>query len=105
MTDQQLLIGLIESLADPTRRSKVEGSAGDGSLRANWNERGVNRQEMTGVERQLVVENVAATVAKAERLGAKALVPPTTAPDGLVFAQLHDPAGNQIGIFTPAPTP
>jgi uncharacterized protein len=53
----------------------------------------------------VVVEDVAATVAKAERLGAKALVPPTTAPDGLVFAQLHDPAGNQIGIFTPAPTP
>lgn len=52
----------------------------------------------------VVVEDVAATVATAERLGAKALLPPTTAPDGLVFAQLHDPAGNQIGIFTPAPT-
>src|ERR671914_820053 len=52
----------------------------------------------------VVVEDVAATVAKAERLGAKALLPPTTAPDGLVFAQLHDPSGNQIGLFTPAPT-
>lgn len=52
----------------------------------------------------VAVEDVAATVAKAERLGAKALLPPTTAPSGLVFAQLHDPAGNQIGIFTPAPT-
>ena len=52
----------------------------------------------------VVVEDVAARVAKAERLGAKALLPPTTAPNGLVFAQLHDPAGNQIGIFTPAPT-
>ena len=52
----------------------------------------------------VVVEDVAATVAKAERLGAKALVPPTTTPAGLVFAQLHDPAGNQIGVFTPAPT-
>jgi uncharacterized protein len=52
----------------------------------------------------VVVEDVAATVAKAEQLGAKALVPPTTAPNGLTFAQLHDPAGNQIGVFTPAPT-
>jgi predicted enzyme related to lactoylglutathione lyase len=52
----------------------------------------------------VLVKDVAATVAKAERLGAKALVPPTTAPDGLVFAQLHDPAGNQIGIFRPAPS-
>jgi hypothetical protein len=51
----------------------------------------------------VVVEDVAATVAKAERLGAKALLPPATSPNGLVFAQLHDPAGNQIGIFTPAP--
>jgi uncharacterized protein len=51
----------------------------------------------------VLVEDVAATVAKAERLGAKALLPPTTTPDGLVFAQLHDPGGNQIGIFTPAP--
>jgi uncharacterized protein len=51
----------------------------------------------------VVVEDVAATVAKAERLGAKALLPPTSSPNGLVFAQLHDPAGNQIGIFTPAP--
>lgn len=51
----------------------------------------------------VVVEDVAATVAKAERLGAKALLPPTTTPNGLVFAQLHDPSGNQIGIFTPAP--
>jgi predicted enzyme related to lactoylglutathione lyase len=52
----------------------------------------------------VVVEDVAATVAKAERLGGKVLVPPTTVPAGLVFAQVHDPAGNQIGIFTPAPT-
>ncbi|HEY7488788.1 MAG TPA: VOC family protein [Streptosporangiaceae bacterium] len=51
----------------------------------------------------VVVEDVAATVAKAERLGAKALLPPTTTPAGLVFAQLHDPAGNQIGVFTPPP--
>jgi predicted enzyme related to lactoylglutathione lyase len=51
----------------------------------------------------VVVENVAASCARAEELGGKILVPPTTTPDGLVFAHLHDPAGNHVGVFTPAP--
>jgi predicted enzyme related to lactoylglutathione lyase len=49
----------------------------------------------------VTVEDVAATLAKAESLGAKTLVPPTTAQDGLVFAQLQDSTGNHFGIFTP----
>lgn len=49
----------------------------------------------------VTVEDVAATLAKAESLGAKTLVPPTTTPDGLVFAQLQDSTGNHVGIFTP----
>lgn len=51
----------------------------------------------------VVVEDVAASCARAEELGGKILVPPTTTPNGLVFAHLNDPAGNHIGIFTPAP--
>jgi predicted enzyme related to lactoylglutathione lyase len=51
----------------------------------------------------VVVEDVAATVAKAETLGGKVVLPPTTTPDGLVFAQLHDATGNRFGVFTPAP--
>jgi uncharacterized protein len=49
----------------------------------------------------VVVENVAASCARAEELGGKILVPPTTTPDGLVFAHLNDPTGNHIGVFTP----
>lgn len=49
----------------------------------------------------VTVEDVAATLAKAESLGAKTLVPVTTTPDGLVFAQLQDSTGNHFGIFTP----
>lgn len=49
----------------------------------------------------VTVEDVAATLAKAESLGAKTLVPTTTTPDGLVFAQLQDSTGNHFGIFTP----
>ncbi|MBW8484819.1 VOC family protein [Actinomadura parmotrematis] len=49
----------------------------------------------------VVVEDVAASVARAEALGGKVIVPPTTAEGGLVFAQLHDSAGHHFGVFTP----
>lgn len=51
----------------------------------------------------VTVEDVAATLAKAESLGAKTLLPPTTTPDGLVFAQLQDSTGNHFGLFSPPP--
>ncbi len=49
----------------------------------------------------VTVEDVAATLAKAESLGGKTIVPVTTTDDGLVFAQLKDATGNHFGIFTP----
>jgi uncharacterized protein len=49
----------------------------------------------------VTVEDVPATLAKAESLGAKTMVPPTTTPDGLVFAQLRDATGNYFGVFSP----
>lgn len=49
----------------------------------------------------VTVEDVPATLAKAESLGAKTLLPPTTTQDGLVFAQLRDATGNHFGIFSP----
>ncbi len=49
----------------------------------------------------VTVEDVAATLAKAEALGGKTIMPPTTTDDGLVFAQLRDALGNHFGIFTP----
>ncbi|MFL6140968.1 MAG: VOC family protein [Labedaea sp.] len=48
-----------------------------------------------------VVGDVPGVVAAAERLGGKVLVAPTTAPNGLVFADLLDPSGNHFGIFSP----
>jgi predicted enzyme related to lactoylglutathione lyase len=47
------------------------------------------------------VADVAATVAAAEAAGGKALVPAQRTPDGLVFAHLLDPSGNQFAIYTP----
>ncbi len=49
----------------------------------------------------VVVEDVKATLAAAERAGGKVLTPPSTTPTGLVFADLLDPAGNHFGIFSP----
>ncbi|HEX2312752.1 MAG TPA: VOC family protein [Thermomonospora sp.] len=51
----------------------------------------------------VLVEDVAAVCAETELAGGKVLVPPVTM-DGLVFADLLDPAGNRFGVFTP-PTP
>jgi predicted enzyme related to lactoylglutathione lyase len=49
----------------------------------------------------VVVADVAQTCGQTEAAGGKVLVAPQTTPDGLTFAQLLDPAGNQFGIFTP----
>ncbi|TWP48420.1 VOC family protein [Lentzea tibetensis] len=50
----------------------------------------------------VVVSDVAAAAAEAERLGGKVVVPLTTTPDGLAFAHLVDPSGNHFGVYTPA---
>lgn len=49
----------------------------------------------------VVVSDVAAAAEQAERLGGKVVDPPTTTPDGLTFAHLHDPAGNHFGVYSP----
>ncbi|HET6954031.1 MAG TPA: VOC family protein [Acidimicrobiales bacterium] len=49
------------------------------------------------------VADVAATCAKVEELGGKVLVQATTTPDGLVYAHIVDPAGNDLGLWTPPP--
>ena len=50
------------------------------------------------------VTDVAATVARAEGLGAKTLVPPTGDGSAVVFAHLADPDGNHFAIYSqPAP--
>ena len=49
----------------------------------------------------VVVDDVADACRRAETSGGKVLVPATSAPNGLVFAHLQDPAGNQPGIYTP----
>ena len=47
------------------------------------------------------VPDVAATCRQVGEAGGKVLVEPTSAPDGLVFAQVLDPHGNHFGLFSP----
>ncbi|WP_019631178.1 VOC family protein [Actinomadura atramentaria] len=49
----------------------------------------------------VLVRDVAETVARAEELGGKVIVPRTETERGLVFAHLADAAGHHFGVFTP----
>lgn len=51
----------------------------------------------------VVVEDVAATAAEAERLGGKVVQEPFTTPSGLVSAMLNDAGGNLFAVFSPPP--
>ena len=46
----------------------------------------------------IAVDNVRAVSEKAEKAGAKILIPPTSLPDGGEMAVLHDPQGMSFGI-------
>jgi predicted enzyme related to lactoylglutathione lyase len=47
------------------------------------------------------VADVPATVVAAETKGGKVVLPPQSAPNGLVFAHVLDPAGNLFAVYTP----
>ncbi|WP_229403517.1 VOC family protein [Micromonospora okii] len=47
------------------------------------------------------VANVADACRRAEAAGGTVLVPPVTVPSGLTFAQLADPSGSRLGVYTP----
>ncbi|MEU1207637.1 VOC family protein [Nocardia sp. NPDC005825] len=51
----------------------------------------------------VLVQDVAATLATAEKQGGKVFLQPMTAKNGLVFAELLDTSGNRFGVFSPPP--
>lgn len=53
----------------------------------------------------IAVDDVAAAARKAEGLGAKVLIPPTTLPEGDEMAVLHDPHGMSFAIWRNRQTP
>lgn len=52
----------------------------------------------TFVQLFMEVEDVAATVARAEAAGAQVIVPRSALPDGDVMAVLRDPSGSSFGV-------
>ena len=46
------------------------------------------------------VEDIQASLAKAESLGGKTIVPVTTIPGLVIFAQFRDPEGNIVGLVS-----
>ena len=46
------------------------------------------------------VDSVADYVTKAEQLGARAIIPPQTLPEGDVLAVMHDPQGIPFGLLS-----
>ena len=57
--------------------------------------------ETGGVSVYMRVDDLQASLDRAETLGGKALVPPTDLPDGYGrFAMFADPDGNTIGLWT-----
>jgi len=52
----------------------------------------------------VVVDDVAETCRRAEASGGKVIVPAQTTNNGLTFAHLLDPAGNNFGVYTPSAT-
>ncbi|HMN42474.1 MAG TPA: VOC family protein [Phycisphaerales bacterium] len=47
------------------------------------------------------VDDLAATIAHAEKLGGRSLVPPTEVPNLGSFAWIGDPEGNTVGLWKP----
>jgi uncharacterized protein len=52
----------------------------------------------TGLTMYVHVDDVAAALAKAQKLGGRVAMEPTEMPDGVTLAVFEDPEGNQIGL-------
>lgn len=59
-------------------------------------------QSPTFVQLFISVDDVRASVSKAEELGAKLLIPPTLLPEGDEMAVLHDPQGMSFAVWRQA---
>lgn len=76
--------GIVETEAGPSGINGGVGPANDGRAR---------------VSIYAQVEDLQATLNRAERLGAKTILPPSEVPGGPKLALFADPAGNVIGLL------
>lgn len=56
-------------------------------------------QAASFVQLFVAVADVTACVMKAEAMGAKVIIPPTSLPDGSEMAVMHDPQGMSFGVM------
>jgi hypothetical protein len=57
------------------------------------------------VQLYMAVEDVRASVERAEALGAKTIIPPTRLPEGDEMSVMLDPQGMSFALWRPAPQP
>ena len=87
------LFGWSVDAANPMGYRRV--AAGEGIPGGIWP---APPQSPNFVQLFVAVDDVATAVSRAESLGARVLIPPTTLPDGDVLAILHDPQGMSFGV-------
>jgi uncharacterized protein len=92
---QQLYRELFDWKITPGMAASIEGAGLTGHITALGHE----PQNYTMIYVQ--VDDVAAHIAKAEKLGFKKLVGPIPIPTG-TFAWIADPDGNMVGLLKPA---
>lgn len=79
---------------NPMNYGMVEGS--DGGIGG-----GITGDQQAFVTVYVTVDDLDATLKKAESLGGRTLMPPTDVPNGPRIAMFADPDGNSIGIMLP----
>lgn len=89
------LFGWTVNADNPLGYRQISTGAQDGIQGGIWP---APPQAPNFVQLFIAVENVALVCEKAERTGAKVIIPPTGLPDGSEMAVLHDPQGISFGI-------
>ena len=85
---------------NPMGYRQIATGSGEGICGGIWP---APAQTTNFVQLFITVADATAAVAKAEKLGAKLLIPLTALPGGETMAVLHDPQGMSFGIWQNAP--
>ena len=90
------LFGWKINSSNPMKYGVVETGAGPGGINGGV---GPAHDGSRRVSVYVQVEDLQATLERAERLGGKTVLPPTEVPGGPKLAMFADPAGNVTGLF------
>jgi predicted enzyme related to lactoylglutathione lyase len=85
---------------NPMKYGMVDTGGGPGGINGGV---GANQGGGNRVSVYAQVDDLQATLDKAEKLGGKTILPPTQVPGGPMLAMFADPAGNVTGLFVGKP--